>query len=214
MGIKNGSKGLMVLRVKPTPTRFPTNNLYSPTDNTPLYSISSVCHPWGYARCRIGSKIKVDWLLQVDCVFFFSVQLLSTQVYGSGYDLACPLQCTLGLIHKNVPSRKKSLMSNKWTQKLWCNPEKWWRGNKIKMRQKPALYLMSSRPLLYYMCCDYALRYMILVLTWHGLFRGNFFAYPRQWFIPNISLSKHWHSSNFDTFRPFTQTLKHYVRLI
>ncbi len=37
----------MVLRVKPTPIRFPTNNLYTPMDNTPLHSISSVCHPWG-----------------------------------------------------------------------------------------------------------------------------------------------------------------------
>ncbi len=35
----------MGLRVKPTPTRFPTNNLYTPMDNTPLHFISSVCHP-------------------------------------------------------------------------------------------------------------------------------------------------------------------------
>ncbi len=37
----------MVLRVKPTLTRFPTNSLYTPMDNTSLHSISSVCHPWG-----------------------------------------------------------------------------------------------------------------------------------------------------------------------
>ncbi len=37
----------MVLRVKPTPTRFPTNSLYAPMYNTPLHSMSSVCHPWG-----------------------------------------------------------------------------------------------------------------------------------------------------------------------
>ncbi len=37
----------MVLRVKPTLTRFPTNSLYTPMDNTPLHSISSVCYPWG-----------------------------------------------------------------------------------------------------------------------------------------------------------------------
>ncbi len=37
----------MVLRVKPTPTSFPTNSLYTPMGNTPLRSISSVCHPWG-----------------------------------------------------------------------------------------------------------------------------------------------------------------------
>ncbi len=28
----------MVLRVKPTPTRFPTNSLYTPMVNTPLHS--------------------------------------------------------------------------------------------------------------------------------------------------------------------------------
>ncbi len=39
----------MVLRVKPTPTRFPANSLYTPMDNTPLHSMSSVCHPW--SRC-------------------------------------------------------------------------------------------------------------------------------------------------------------------
>ncbi len=37
----------MVLRVKPTPTLFPTNSLYTPMENTPLHSISSVFHPWG-----------------------------------------------------------------------------------------------------------------------------------------------------------------------
>ncbi len=42
-GNKEGSKGLMVLRFKPTPGRFPTNSLYTPMDNTPLHSISSVC---------------------------------------------------------------------------------------------------------------------------------------------------------------------------
>ncbi len=37
----------MTLRVKPTPTRFPTNSLYTPMDNKPLHSISRVCLPWG-----------------------------------------------------------------------------------------------------------------------------------------------------------------------
>ncbi len=37
----------MVVRVKPTPTRFPTNSLYTPMCNTPLHPISSVCLPWG-----------------------------------------------------------------------------------------------------------------------------------------------------------------------
>ncbi len=45
-GIKERSKCLTVLRVKPTPTRFLTNSRYTPMDNTPLHSISSVCHPW------------------------------------------------------------------------------------------------------------------------------------------------------------------------
>ncbi len=36
----------MILRGKATPTRFPTNSAYTPMDNTPLHSISSVCHPW------------------------------------------------------------------------------------------------------------------------------------------------------------------------
>ncbi len=46
----------MVLRVRPTPTRFPTNSLYTPMDNTPLHSISSVCYPWG-DRCYRYSKL-------------------------------------------------------------------------------------------------------------------------------------------------------------
>ncbi len=33
-GNKEGSKCLMVLRVKPTPTGFPINSLYTPMDNT------------------------------------------------------------------------------------------------------------------------------------------------------------------------------------
>ncbi len=49
---KEGSKCLMVLRVKPSPTRLPINSLYTPMDNTLLHSISSVCHPWGHAVVR------------------------------------------------------------------------------------------------------------------------------------------------------------------
>ncbi len=41
----------MVLRVKPTPARFPTNSLYTPMDNTPMHSITSVYHPWGFSIC-------------------------------------------------------------------------------------------------------------------------------------------------------------------
>ncbi len=55
-GIKDGSKGLMVLRVKPTPTRFPIKSLYTPMDNTPLHSISSVCHPWSVAVVADGNR--------------------------------------------------------------------------------------------------------------------------------------------------------------
>ncbi len=46
----------MVLRVKPTPTRFPINSLYTPIDNTLLHSISSVCHPWGAA---VTSRVEI-----------------------------------------------------------------------------------------------------------------------------------------------------------
>ncbi len=43
-GNKEGSKGIIVLRVRPTSTRFPTNSLYTPMDNTLLHSISRMCH--------------------------------------------------------------------------------------------------------------------------------------------------------------------------
>ncbi len=49
---KEGSKRLMVLRIKPTPARFPTKSFYTPMDNTPLHCISSVYHPWGCIRYR------------------------------------------------------------------------------------------------------------------------------------------------------------------
>ncbi len=39
----------MVLRVKPSLTRFPIKSLYTPMKNTPLHSLSSVCHPWSVA---------------------------------------------------------------------------------------------------------------------------------------------------------------------
>ncbi len=44
----------MVLRVKPTRTRFPTKSIYTPMDNTPLHSISCVFHPWAGCCCRWG----------------------------------------------------------------------------------------------------------------------------------------------------------------
>ncbi len=45
-GNKEGRKGLIVLRIMPTPTRLPTNCLHTPMDNTPLHSIPSVRRPW------------------------------------------------------------------------------------------------------------------------------------------------------------------------
>ncbi len=51
-GNKEGSKGLMALQVKPTPTRFPTSILYTPMDDTPLHSVLSVYHPWDEMRLK------------------------------------------------------------------------------------------------------------------------------------------------------------------
>ncbi len=48
LGIK---KGLIILRVKPTLTGFPTNSLHTPMDNTPLHSISNVCHTLVVLTC-------------------------------------------------------------------------------------------------------------------------------------------------------------------
>ncbi len=69
----------MVLRVKPTPTRFPTNSLNIPMNTIPLHSISSVCHPWGILlllllllllkrvpRALEGDPIESQQLLRVD----------------------------------------------------------------------------------------------------------------------------------------------------
>ncbi len=42
----------------PTPTRFPTNRLYTPMGNTSLHSISSVCHPCGECCCPIVHRAK------------------------------------------------------------------------------------------------------------------------------------------------------------
>ncbi len=56
-GNKEESKCLTVLRVKPTRTRFLTDSRYTPMDNTPLHSISSVCHPWSNS-CRRGDTAR------------------------------------------------------------------------------------------------------------------------------------------------------------
>ncbi len=49
-----------VLQVMPTPTRFPTNSLYTPMDNTSLHSIPSVRHPWGWMLFRIRARSLVS----------------------------------------------------------------------------------------------------------------------------------------------------------
>ncbi len=67
LGNKEGSKGLMVLLVKPTPTRFLTDSLYTPMDNTPLHSIRSACHPWGG---QLSSRIYIDDLINSTHVYF------------------------------------------------------------------------------------------------------------------------------------------------
>ncbi len=59
------SKVLMIFRVRPTPTRFPTNSLYTPIDNTTLHSISSVCHPWGRSSCTHTEDLRPLSLLKV-----------------------------------------------------------------------------------------------------------------------------------------------------
>ncbi len=62
-GNKEGSMGLMVLQVKPTPTRFPTNSLNTPMDNTPFYSV-----PWGRATgVRITSVLCTSNLITITC---------------------------------------------------------------------------------------------------------------------------------------------------
>ncbi len=48
---KEGSKGLIVLRVKPTPSRFPINSLYIPLGNTLLQSIPNVWRQRGCCCC-------------------------------------------------------------------------------------------------------------------------------------------------------------------
>ncbi len=45
-GNKEGSRGLMVLRVKLTPIQFPTNSPYTLMDDTPLQYIPSEGRPW------------------------------------------------------------------------------------------------------------------------------------------------------------------------
>ncbi len=70
-GNKGGSKCLMVLRVRPTPTRFPTNSLYIPMENTPLHSIPRVYYSWDEWGCtRTKSTLMSScWKQQAQLVF-------------------------------------------------------------------------------------------------------------------------------------------------
>ncbi len=45
----------MALRDRPTLAQLPTNNLYTPVDNTPFRSIASVSHPWGVVVVSVQS---------------------------------------------------------------------------------------------------------------------------------------------------------------
>ncbi len=75
-GNKEGSKCLMVLRVKPKPTRSPTNSLYTPMDNTNLHSISSV--KWGLLTARERS---------VGCSLGYYIPIKSIYTSRSGHNL-------------------------------------------------------------------------------------------------------------------------------
>ncbi len=75
----------MVLRVKPTPTRFPTNSLYTPVDNTNLHSISSVCHPWGWRsgrRWRAHNEGSVPMIVGCFAIVYPSINLQWVDAYS------------------------------------------------------------------------------------------------------------------------------------
>ncbi len=57
-GNKEGSNGLMVLRVMATPTRFQTNSLYTPMDSTPLHSIPSLYRPYSTSIHGTASLVR------------------------------------------------------------------------------------------------------------------------------------------------------------
>ncbi len=62
-GNKEGSKSLILLRVKHAQTRFPDKNLYTPMDHAALHSISSVYHPWGSCCYCLGVLLMKSALL-------------------------------------------------------------------------------------------------------------------------------------------------------
>ncbi len=70
-GNKEESRSLMVLRVRPTPTRFPTNSLYTPMDNTTSHSTFQVCATRGagpavsgvdFIRTQNQNYLVTDWV--------------------------------------------------------------------------------------------------------------------------------------------------------
>ncbi len=95
-GNEEGSMGLMVLRVRPTPTRFPINIYYTPLDNTPMHSKPDVgwCYTFGITpRAQLlNSLLSIQLLhpsrppvLKADVVGYIGVQSLSV---GFSMDIA------------------------------------------------------------------------------------------------------------------------------
>ncbi len=56
LGNKEGSQVLMILRVRPTLTRFPITILYALVDDTPLHSFTSVKRPRERRTAKIALK--------------------------------------------------------------------------------------------------------------------------------------------------------------
>ncbi len=72
----------MVLRVKPTPTRLSTNSLYTPMDNTPLHSISSVCHPWGNCWRLAENNFQVMQTFLSDIKYYLGHPTVISLLFG------------------------------------------------------------------------------------------------------------------------------------
>ncbi len=84
-GNKEGSKSLMVLGVKSTPSRFPTNSLHTPMDNTTVL-LHQVCATHGEGVCSCSTKPTkryelTQWSLQNSAWVFFRRTFLSVNFY-------------------------------------------------------------------------------------------------------------------------------------
>ncbi len=89
-GDKEGSKGLMVLRVRPTPT----NILNTPLDSTPVHS-----HMCGFV------------FLQVASIICFSLNILFPSfLQNEGSEKDQPLGCLIGCFHRSDLYCCKTLM--------------------------------------------------------------------------------------------------------